>query len=101
MGAAPWPTPQAVPRLSAGQTCRRCGQPVAVEVPLDPRNPPRWICPSGHSGFFHEPAVLPTYRTYGAFLPGERHGSRAQTNACSNCGEPVPKPKRKCEECRR
>jgi len=78
---------------------RGCGAAVAVEVLGDDREPPRWVCLSGHSGYFHAPVTLEGSR---AAPPGEPHGSRhPYTRCCSECGEPVKASQRKCAECRR
>lgn len=77
---------------------RGCGAAVAVEVLGNDRDPPRWVCLSGHSGYFHPPATLNGSHPA---PPGEAHSSRQPyTRCCSDCGEPVKASQRKCAECR-
>ena len=76
---------------------RGCGALTGVEVLGNPREPPRWYCLSGHSGYFHVADPLKTGRGYPA---GDPHGSRRYTRCCSECGEPVRAPARKCADCR-
>ena len=91
------------PRLCPdGQMERRlvwgCGAATGIEVTGDEREPPRWYCLSGHSGYFHAPAVL-TGRHPAP--PGDPHvNRRPYTRCCSECGEPVKASQRKCAECR-
>ena len=77
-----------------------CGAATGVEVLGDARQPPRWFCVSGHSGYFTVAEPLKTGRGYPAAPLGDPHGSRRYTRCCSECGEPVRVPARKCAECR-
>ena len=88
--------PEILP-AGAGVCPRRgCAARIGVEVLGDPRQPPRWYCLSGHSGYFtvaepmngneRRPAPAGTYGRY--------------TRCCSECGEPVRVPARKCVDCR-
>ena len=92
----------AVGILPGGQiVCLRygCGALAGVEVLGDDRHPPRWWCVSGHSGYFHVPEPMRSGRGIPA-PPGAAHGSRRYTRCCSECGEPVRAPARKCADCR-
>ena len=71
----------------------KCGAAVGVEVLGDPREPPRWYCLSGHSGYFT--VAEPLERTHPRAIPPRRY-----TRYCSECGNPVEPPARKCAECR-
>ena len=78
---------------------RGCGAATGVEVLGDPRQPPRWFCVSGHSGYFTVAEPM-TGNHARAMPPGMPHGSRRYTRSCSECGGPVRAPARKCADCR-
>ena len=90
-----------VANLPAGQilTCPRplCGEPLGIDASLHGEYPPRWLCMSGHSGYFQR--ADPTARPR-AFPPGDLHSSRTH-GLCSDCGGPVKRPAMKCLDCRR
>jgi hypothetical protein len=91
--------------LPAGQiflTCPRlgCEALTGLEVLGDPRQPPRWWCVSGHSGYFQVAEPLNGGGSRAA-PPGEVHSSRGRVQrCCSECGNPVGPHARKCAACR-
>lgn len=79
-----------------GQICPRphCGALVGVDVPAAAQ-PLRWVCVSGHSGYFHTPSDRRV------FPPGARRTANHFEGQCRNCGNPTRKPKSLCVDCRR
>ena len=75
-----------------------CGALIGADAP-DSRQPLRWFCGNGHSGYFHVPEPMRSGSGIPA-PPGAAHGSRRYTRCCSECGEPVRAPARKCADCR-
>lgn len=66
-----------LPRRADLTKCPRplCGEPLSVSAPSRD-HPPRWVCPSGHSGYLIEPDLKELERHH-AFPPGETHSSRS------------------------
>ena len=83
----------------AQMRCQRqdCLDLAAIEVPLDDREPPRWVCLSGHSGLvLRQPP--PTLSGAGPRDRGIRSERRA-LGLCLNCGA-AARPRVYCPRCR-